>query len=71
MLRTDAVIQYETSNVLLARVHLTYCTRSNLWNVLIIGTQDFNYLIRSNSWNKCLFEKTDHSNRSNEQFLPA
>ena len=32
--------------------YLTYRTRSNLWNVLIIGTQDFNYLIRSNSWNE-------------------
>ena len=29
-----------------------YRTRSNLWNVLIIGTQNFNYLIRSNSWNE-------------------
>ena len=46
-----------------------YRTHSNLWNVLIIGTQDFNYLIRSNSWNEWTFEKTDHSNRSNWQFL--
>ena len=28
------------------------CTRSNLWNILIIGMQDFNYLICSNSWNE-------------------
>ena len=33
-----------------------YHTRSNLWNVLIIGMQDFNYLIPSKSWNK---EKTE------------
>ena len=25
---------------------------SNLWNVLIIGTPNFNYLIHSSSWNK-------------------
>ena len=35
----------------------------------IIGTQDFNYLICSNSWNEWIFGKTDHSNRSNGQFL--
>ena len=30
---------------------------------------DFNYLICSKSWNEWVFEKTDHSNHSNEQFL--
>jgi len=29
-----------------------YRTRSNLWNILIIGMKDFNYLICSNSWNE-------------------
>ena len=29
-----------------------YRIHSNLWNVLIIGTPNFNYLIRSNSWNE-------------------
>ena len=42
-------------------------TRSNLWNVLIIGLQDFNYLIHgTNEFSK---KKTDHSNSSNRQFL--
>ena len=36
-----------------------YRTRSNLWNVLIIGTQDFNH---SNSWKEWIFEKTNNSN---------
>ena len=46
-----------------------YCIRSNLWNVLIIGTSNFSYLIRSNSWNKWIFEINNHSNRSNGQLL--
>ena len=37
-----------------------------LWNVLIIGTLNFNYLIRSNSWNEWSFEIY---NRSNGQVL--
>ena len=45
-----------------------YHTRFNLWNVLIIGTPDFNSLQFMEQMN---FEKTDHSNHSNEQFLPA
>ena len=35
----------------------TYCTRSNLWNVLTIGKQEFNYLIWSNSWNERILKK--------------
>ena len=31
---------------------MTYHILSNLWNVLIIGTSNFNYLFRSNSRNK-------------------
>ena len=46
-----------------------YRTRSNLWNVVIIGMPNFNYLICSNSWNKWIFEINNHSNRSNGQVL--
>ena len=34
-----------------------YCIHSNLWNILIIGTQGVNYLILSNSWNESILTK--------------
>jgi len=43
--------------MLLYFMHAHYHTHSNLWNVLIIGTWDFNYSICSNSWNEWIFEK--------------
>ena len=45
----------------------SYRIRSNLWNVLIIGMPNFNYLIRSNSQNEWIFEINNHSNRLNGQ----
>ena len=50
-------------------INIEYRTRSNLWNVLIIGTPNLNHLIRSNSWNEWIFEINNHSNRSNGQVL--
>ena len=47
-----------------------YCIHSNLWNILIIGTQGLNYLILSNSWNESILtNKYDHSDRSNRKIL--
>ena len=37
-------VRYDVTAVWIYRI------RSNLWNILIIGTLNFNYLIRSNSW---------------------
>ena len=48
---------------------MTYHILSNLWNILIIGTSNFNHLFRSNSRNKWIFEINNHFNRSNEQVL--
>ena len=48
---------------------LTVYICSNLWNVLIIGTPNFNYLICSNSWNEQIFETNTLSNCSNRQVL--
>ena len=57
------------SCIIIASLLVVYRIHSNLRNILIIGTPNFNYLICSNSWNEWIFEINNHSNRSNEQVL--
>ena len=49
----NAHVQFEVNEIHKVKIQYRIC--SNLWNVLIIETPNFNYLFRSNSWNKEIY----------------